>query len=90
VATGIGALAALAPAIALGVFLVWVVILAVFRYVSLASITASVALPIAVYTVGPSTVRLFSAIVAAVIVFRHSENIRRLLAGTESRVGRHV
>lgn len=90
VATGIGALAALAPTTAGGVLLVWIAVLALFRYVSLASITAAASLPIAVFTLGPSRLRVFSVVVAAVIVIRHQENIRRLLAGTESPVGRRV
>lgn len=90
VATGIGALAVLAPTTAGGVLLVWIAVLALFRYVSLASITAAASLPIAVFTLGPSRLRVFSVVVAAVIVIRHQENIRRLLAGTESPVGRRV
>ncbi|MFZ5877249.1 MAG: glycerol-3-phosphate 1-O-acyltransferase PlsY [Nitrospirota bacterium] len=90
VATGIGALAALSPVIALGVLAVWSGILAVFRYVSLASITAAVALPIAVFLTGRPSIHVFAVIVAAAILIRHYDNIRRLLRGTESPIGRRA
>ena len=90
VATGIGALAALSPVIALGVLVVWSVILAAFRYVSLASIAAAVALPIGVFLMGPRSIQTFAVIVAAAIVVRHHDNIRRLLRGTESPIGRRA
>jgi glycerol-3-phosphate acyltransferase PlsY len=90
VATGIGALAALSPVMALGVLVVWSVILAAFRYVSLASIAAAVALPIGVFLMGPRSIQIFAVIVAAAIVVRHHDNIRRLLRGSESPIGRRA
>jgi glycerol-3-phosphate acyltransferase PlsY len=90
VAAGLGALAALSPGSALLVVLVWSLVLAIFRYVSLASVVAAAALPIATLALGPARIRTFSAIVAAVIVLRHHENIRRLANGTESPVGRRA
>jgi glycerol-3-phosphate acyltransferase PlsY len=90
VATGIGALTALAPAIALGVLVVWTAILAAFRYVSLASLVAAGALPVAVFLLGRPPIHAFAVAVAAAIGIRHYDNIRRLLSGTESPIGRRV
>ena len=59
------------------------------RYVSLGSLAASVALPpIAWLTGAPGAVVIAAAATAALIVFRHRGNLRRLLAGTERRMGR--
>lgn len=91
VATSIGALFALNWIPALVVGIVWVVMFLTSRYVSLASIVAVIALPIAVAVMLflkelPSPVLLyFSLILAAIVVFRHRSNISRLLSGTEHR-----
>jgi glycerol-3-phosphate acyltransferase PlsY len=90
VATGIGALTALSPAIAMGVLVVWSTILAAFRYVSLASLVAAAALPIAVFLIGRPPIHAFAVSVAAAIGIRHLDNIRRLLSGTESPIGRRA
>jgi glycerol-3-phosphate acyltransferase PlsY len=89
VATGVGAFFGLAPlqvAIAIGIFLVVVILT---RYVSLGSILATVAFPILLWLWGfrHPFVFLPLMIAAALIIARHSSNIRRLLAGTEHRFG---
>lgn len=56
------------------------------RYVSLASITAAIVLPAAIYINPPAREYLpVSLLIAILIVFKHKDNIGRLLAGTESR-----
>ncbi|MFZ5862954.1 MAG: glycerol-3-phosphate 1-O-acyltransferase PlsY [Nitrospirota bacterium] len=90
VATGIGALAALAPGVALGVLGVWSVMLAAFRYVSLASVTAALTLPVAVLVMDRRSIQVFAVIVASAIVIRHHDNIRRLVRGAESPIGRRA
>ena len=86
VATALGVFLVLAPlavGIAVGVF---VVLMVVWRYVSLGSIVAAVTMPIAVVLMGGSKVLTFvTLIIAGVVIIKHHENIRRLLAGTESR-----
>jgi len=95
VATAAGALGSLAPW-ALGVSLVlFLAIVAATRYVSLGSICAVAAFPLVLFAGGraglvaapPSAVVVAAAIVAALIVWKHAGNIRRLLAGTERRLG---
>ncbi len=67
---------------------VWLLVVALTRYVSLASIAAGFSLPFSVWISGGSTtlIALFAAI-GAVAIFKHRSNIRRLLAGTEHRLG---
>jgi glycerol-3-phosphate acyltransferase PlsY len=74
----------------LGILVVWSAVLAAFRYVSLASLVAAVALPTAVFLMGRPPIHTFAVIVAAAIGIRHHENIRRLLSGTESAIGRRA
>ena len=93
VATGAGVVFALnwmAGLAALGVFLV---VLALFRYVSLGSICAAAVFPAVQALTGSrlwepaAPVTIFCVAAAAAVIARHHENIRRLLSGTESRVG---
>jgi glycerol-3-phosphate acyltransferase PlsY len=90
VATGVGVFIALAPMAVGMVLLIFVVVALVSRYVSLASMIASAALPLLAwllyrYQTGPLVIASMAA-VAALIIYKHKENIRRLLAGTESRL----
>lgn len=88
VATGAGAflpLAPLATVVGLGTF---VLTLAVSRYVSVASMMAAVALAAATFVTGRAASVCWTALaIADFVVFKHRENLRRLLAGTESRLG---
>ena len=64
--------------------------MAVFRYVSLGSIIAAAAFPLIAYALhnyhsSPAILAAMSAI-AVLIIIKHRENIRRLLAGTENRL----
>jgi glycerol-3-phosphate acyltransferase PlsY len=72
---------------------------AIFRRSSLSSLTAFAAAPIlALYlpllwapggvTIGDRQLAVFAAIIAALIWFKHHENIKRLLSGTEPRIGK--
>jgi len=88
VATSAGVLLALFPKAFLAVLAVWVTVFALSRYVSLASIAAAVALPLAVGLFGYAAERLAVALLMSVLaIYRHRSNIQRLLAGTEHRFG---
>ncbi len=77
------------PWVALILFIIWVTMLAVFRYSSLASITLAVTLPVLVSILYPKPEYIaFSLVAAIVLVFRHRSNISRLLAGTELKLGK--
>lgn len=86
VATALGVFLALAPAavgIAVGVF---VVLMVVWRYVSLGSIVAAVTMPIAVHLLHGGRVMVFvTLIIALIVVIKHHTNFKRLLDGTENK-----
>jgi len=93
VATSAGALFALAPIAALIGVAIWIVTFWVTRYVSLASVTAAVALPIAILLANwrnpnAKAIFYFSVCIAAVVIWRHRSNLSRLLSGTEPRFTR--
>ncbi|MBZ5570751.1 MAG: glycerol-3-phosphate 1-O-acyltransferase PlsY [Acidobacteriia bacterium] len=92
VATGLGSFALLFPKTILVIIGIFVAIFLIFRYVSLASILAVALLPLLVWTLGlPSAtpgMLLLTAAASLLIVAKHHQNIRRLLAGTEPRWGR--
>ena len=88
VAVAAGVFAVLAPAATLTAAGVFLLIVSVTRYVSLGSVAATIALPPAAWLSGaPAAVVTATIGVAALIVFRHRSNIRRLRAGTERRMG---
>jgi glycerol-3-phosphate acyltransferase PlsY len=94
VATSIGALFGVNWIMALIVCAVWVAVFQTTRYVSVASIAAAVALPIAAGIMLflkelPTPIPLyFSLCLATIIVVRHRSNLSRLLKGTEPRFAR--
>lgn len=94
VATSAGAVFGLMPLAAVTIFLVWVIVFEVTRYVSVASVVAAVSLPAVVallwrWQIVESPVLLcFSAVIAMLVVWRHRSNFSRLLNGTEQRFSR--
>jgi glycerol-3-phosphate acyltransferase PlsY len=72
--------------VAISAGVVWLAIFLLFRYASIASIVAGIALPVFAAVYGyPISVVLFGIAAAAGILFLHRGNLRRLRAGTESR-----
>jgi glycerol-3-phosphate acyltransferase PlsY len=92
VATSAGALLALTPIATLVGVGIWIVVFWLTRYVSLASITAAVVLPIVILVVSEDQNKkpliYSSACVATIVVWRHRSNLSRLIRGTESRFTR--
>ncbi|RVT54121.1 glycerol-3-phosphate 1-O-acyltransferase PlsY [Rubrivivax albus] len=88
VATAAGVLIALAPGLGLATLASWVIIAAFFRYSSLASIVAALFAPfyqLLIWGVAPALACIVP--MSLLLVWRHEGNIRKLLAGTESRLG---
>ena len=87
VATACGAFLAINPLAVLICFIAFVIVLAIFRYVSLASIIAALMLPISLYIFNslPDIV-VFSGLISLLVIVRHISNIKRLLNGTENKI----
>ncbi len=88
VATGLGGLLAVVPWAVAPAVPVWLAVAVTTRYVSLGSILGALCVPLGALLLGygaPAVVAALAA--AAIIVARHHENIGRLLAGTERRLG---
>jgi acyl phosphate:glycerol-3-phosphate acyltransferase len=100
VATGLGAMLGVWPYLALpafGALIVWIATAAVWRYVSFASCLAAISLPLWIWVFsfvsgseGIAPFYLFTSVLMVLVVIKHRGNIRRLIAGTENRLGRRV
>ena len=89
VATALGVFAAIAPWAVLPSIALFIVMVFAFRYVSLGSITAAGTFPLFTYLFNYPLLVVVGAIAGgALIIIKHHSNIRRLLAGTENRIGR--
>lgn len=91
VATSAGSLFGVVPIAAFSIFLVWLAVFFLTRYVSMASILAALALPLFVALLRGAygnVVLYFSIAMTALVVWRHRSNISRLLQGTEPRFTR--
>jgi glycerol-3-phosphate acyltransferase PlsY len=94
VATSAGAIFGLMPLAAVTVFLIWVIVFEITRYVSVASIVASASLPVVVALfirwnlVEGRGFLYFSTLMAILVVWRHRSNFSRLRSGTEQRFTR--
>ncbi|MCI0616696.1 glycerol-3-phosphate 1-O-acyltransferase PlsY [bacterium] len=88
VATGGGAFLVLCPLGIISAIAVFIVMLLIFRIVSLGSITASASFPLFAWLYGAEIgIVVWGAISALWIIFRHSENVVRLLRRTERKMG---
>ena len=88
VATAFGAIVALSWPVGLVFGLLWIALAAITRYASVASLSAATAAPLAALALpGNTTYAAVLAVVAALIWWRHRENVARLRAGTEGRIG---
>lgn len=88
VATGLGAFAVLEPVAAVVALPVFGLTLAVTQYASLASVVGAVSLAVLSFVFrGPDGVTIAAALTAAFIVVRHRSNLRRILEGSERRLG---
>ncbi|MCX5736219.1 MAG: glycerol-3-phosphate 1-O-acyltransferase PlsY [candidate division NC10 bacterium] len=88
VATTLGVVLAAMPVVGGLLLLVWLLVAVVWRYSSLAALAAAAALPALVWLLdGRPVMVLFGLAAAALIFWRHRENIGRLRHGTEGKIG---
>lgn len=87
VATTFGVLLATAWPVGLGAIATWLIVAFVSRYSSLASLLGLAAAPIFAWFLTSPQHALLAALLAAIVWARHHGNIRRLLNGTESKIG---
>jgi glycerol-3-phosphate acyltransferase PlsY len=88
VATFLGVVAVLSPWLGLAVSLVWLLVAVFFRYSSAASIASAVVTPFGhLFFAGMDVQLLALTAMAVLLVFRHRQNIAKLRAGTERRIG---
>lgn len=91
VATTLGVLLGLMPAVGALLLMIWLAVAATSRYSSLAALVATAALPPLTWLLDGRTAMLgLSGVLVLLVVVRHTENIRRLAAGTEGRIGQRV
>ncbi|MBS4030725.1 MAG: glycerol-3-phosphate 1-O-acyltransferase PlsY [Clostridiales bacterium] len=91
IATSIGVVAGLAPTVILIATIIGVIIIALTRYVSLGSIIGSVMIPVLMVAFRqPVEYQLFGLVLSSLAVWRHRENIGRLLNGSENKLGSKV
>lgn len=87
VATALGVLLAFNVILGLAVLATWIFVALVFRYSSLAALVAAAAAPVYGVMMLPGKLLLATFIMSLLLIWRHSGNIRNLLAGTETRIG---
>jgi len=92
VAAALGGFLALCPAAALAALLLFMIVVAIWRYVSLGSIAAAAAIPLLMYFLwaprqAPPLIITFGSLAAAVlVVYKHDGNIQRLVRGEEPKI----
>lgn len=91
IATSLGVLLGLAPGVVLIALAAGVMLIAATRYVSLGSIVGALMVPFLMLAFRlPPAFILFGSMIALLAVFRHRQNIKRLLNGTENKLGKKV
>jgi glycerol-3-phosphate acyltransferase PlsY len=88
VATGLGILLALAWPVGIAACLTWLAVAGIFRYSSLSALAAFAAAPVFAWWLADPQAMEFAAFMAVVIWLTHAGNIRRLVRGEESRIGK--
>jgi glycerol-3-phosphate acyltransferase PlsY len=87
VATFLGCLIGLKLVAALAFAVIWLAVAVVTRYSSLSSLIATALTPLVLWTIGETSMALVFVLLAALLWWKHTENIRRLVTRTEGRIG---
>lgn len=88
VATYIGTLLGVAPLMVPVFAVVWLTLAFVTRYSSLSALVATLVIPVVLWILGIPDAALVTAVMTAITYWRHKANIERLIAGTESKIGK--
>lgn len=88
VATYIGVLLGAAPLMMLAFAAIWLITAFVTKYSSLSALVAMLIIPIVLWILGPEKTALLVTVLSIISWYMHRENIKRLLAGTESKIGK--
>jgi len=88
VATYIGVLLGAAPLMMLLFAAIWLITAFVTKYSSLSALVAMLVIPIVLWILGPEKTALLVTALSIISWYMHRENIKRLLAGTESKIGK--
>jgi acyl phosphate:glycerol-3-phosphate acyltransferase len=88
VATYIGTLLGVAPLMVLVFAIAWLSVAFITRYSSLSALVATLVIPVALWILGVEEAALVTAVMTIITYWRHKQNIERLIAGTESKIGK--
>ncbi|MGZ5920030.1 MAG: glycerol-3-phosphate 1-O-acyltransferase PlsY [Hyphomicrobium sp.] len=87
VATYIGVLLGVSWPLGLAFIAIWIVVALLTRYSSLSALVAAPVVPIGALATGDRATALLSAILTALLIYKHRANIRRLASGEEPKIG---
>ncbi|MDH4413596.1 MAG: glycerol-3-phosphate 1-O-acyltransferase PlsY [Rhizobium sp.] len=88
VATYIGTLLGVAPWMVLVFAIAWLSVAFITRYSSLSALVATLVIPVVLWILGVEEAALVTAVMTVITYWRHKQNIERLIAGTESKIGK--
>ena len=88
VATYIGTLLGVAPLMVLVFAAAWLSVAFITRYSSLSALVATLVIPAVLWILGVEEAALVTAVMTVITYWRHKQNIERLIAGTESKIGK--
>ncbi|MDZ7874897.1 MAG: glycerol-3-phosphate 1-O-acyltransferase PlsY, partial [Rhizobium sp.] len=88
VATYIGTLLGVEPLMVLVFAIVWLAVAFITRYSSLSALVATLVIPVVLWILGVEEAAVVTAVMTVITYWRHKENIGRLIAGTESKIGK--
>ncbi|WP_137135099.1 glycerol-3-phosphate 1-O-acyltransferase PlsY [Rhizobium sp. FKY42] len=87
VATYIGTLLGIAPAMVLVFAFLWLTVAKLSKYSSLSALVATLLIPVVLWLIGEPKIALVMAIMTLITYWKHKANIERLINGTESKIG---
>ncbi len=87
VATSLGVLLAAVPYAGLAALVAWIISALIFRISSLAALIAALVAPIAAFFIYGLEIAAWTALITLLIFIRHEDNIKRIIAGTEPKIG---